>query len=190
MRTRHIACWLVALCGINAVAAGRANLTSIRGHVVAIRPAERLGQVVSGVVNRETFLLRVDGKAGEIVKVVYEHDGYSELTGAAAERNAGLALEVRRDRSCDGNYGQFVSEAPVMTSEDKTESIPPVTMLEDFNGLPQSYKLKCYRLARGNIRRVAPVSNPMRVPPVPRFWGPGILIRCKRWLQFEFRIVL
>ena len=152
MRTRHIACWLVALCGVNAVAAGRANLTSIRGHVVAIRPAERLGQVVSGVVNRETFLLRVDGKAGEIVKVVYEHDGYSELSGAAAERNAGLALEVRRDRSCDGNYGQFVSEAPVMTSEDKTESIPPVTMLEGFNGLSQSYKLKCYRLARGNIR--------------------------------------
>jgi hypothetical protein len=72
MRTRQVAYWLVALCGINAVAAGRANLTSIRGHVVAIRPAERLGQVVSGVVNRETFLLRVDGKAGEIVKVVYE----------------------------------------------------------------------------------------------------------------------
>ncbi len=152
MRTRHIACWLVALCGVNAVAAGKANLTSLRGHIVAFRPAERLGQVVSGVVNRETFLLRADGKAGEIVKVVYEHGGYSELSGAAAERNAGLELEVRRDRSCDGNYGQFVSEAPVLTSEDKTDSIPPVTMLENFNGLPKSYKLKCYRLARGNIR--------------------------------------
>jgi hypothetical protein len=152
MRTRHMAWWLVVLCGANVVAAGSSNSTSIRGHIVAFRPAERLGQVVSGVVNRETFLLRVDGKAGEIVKVVYEHDGYSELSGAAAERNAGLALEVHRDRSCDGNYGQFVSEAPVLTSEDKTDSIPPVTMLEGFNGLPQSYKLKCYRLARGNIR--------------------------------------
>jgi len=27
-----------------------------------------------------------------------------------------------------------------------------VTMLGDFKGLPLSYKLKCYRLARGNIR--------------------------------------
>lgn len=125
MRTRHMAWWLVVLCGANVVAAGSSNSTSIRGHIVAFRPAERLGQVVSGVVNRETFLLRVDGKAGEIVKVVYEHDGYSELSGAAAERNAGLALEVHRDRSCDGNYGQFVSEAPVLTSEDKTDSIPP-----------------------------------------------------------------
>ena len=152
MRTRHIACWLIALYGFSTVATGRANLAPIRGHVVAIRPAERLGQVVSGVVNRETFLLRVDGNAGEIVKVVYEHDGYSEMSGAAADKNPGLELEVHRDRSCDGSYGQFVSEAPVMTSEDKTNSIPPVTMLGDYNGLPQSYKLKCYRLGRGNIR--------------------------------------
>ena len=152
MRMRHIAsCWGV-LYGVSAVAAGGTNLAPIRGHIVAIRPAERIGQVVSGVVNRETFLLRVDGKAGEIVKVVYEHDGYSELSGATADKNPGLALEVHRDRSCDGSYGQFVAEAPVMTSEDKTNSIPPVTMLGDFNGLPQSYKLKCYRLGRGSIR--------------------------------------
>jgi hypothetical protein len=58
---------------------------------------------------------------------------------------------MHRDRSCDGSYGQFVSEAPVMTSEDKTNSVPPVTMLAGFKGLPSSSKLKCYRLGRGNI---------------------------------------
>jgi hypothetical protein len=152
MRIRLIALCLIALCGLNAIAAGKQNATSIRGHIVAFRPTERLSQVVSGVVNRETFLLRIEGKPGEIVKVLYEHDGYSEISGAAAEKNASLFLTVHRDRSCDGNYGRFVSEAPVLTSDDKSFSVPPVTMLGDFKGLPLSYKLKCYRLARGNIR--------------------------------------
>ncbi len=151
MRMRYIACLLAVFCGVTALAAGKANLTSIRGHIVAIRPAERLGQVVSGVVNRETFLMRVDGQPGEIIKVLYEHDGYSEISGGVTEKNMGLTLEVHRDRSCDGNYGQFVSEAPILSSEDKTNSIPPVTMIGGFNGLPLSYKLKCYRLGRGNI---------------------------------------
>jgi hypothetical protein len=147
MRARYVAWCLVVLCGANAAATGRSHSTSIRGHIVAFRPAERLGQVVSGVVNRETFLLRVDGKAGEVVKVLYEHDGYSEISDTSNE----MELEVRRDRSCDGNYGQFVSEAPVLASEDKTNSVPPVTMLAGFNGLPPSYQLKCYRLGRGHI---------------------------------------
>jgi hypothetical protein len=152
MRTRHIACLLAILCSVTAIAAGKVNLTSIRGHIVAIRPAERLGQVVSGVVNRETFLMRVDGQPGDIIKVLYEHDGYSEITGDVTEKNLALTLELHRDRSCDGNYEQFTSEAPVITSEDKTDSIPPVTMLGDFKGLPSATKLKCYRLGRGNIR--------------------------------------
>lgn len=150
MRTRHLACWLVAFCAVSVIADGTAHLTSIRGHIVAFRPAERLGQVVSGVVNRETFLLQVDGKPGEIVKVLYEHDGYSEVSGAAAEKR--LGLEVRRDRACDGSYSQFVAEAPTLTSEDKSNTIPPVKMLGSFGGLPPSYKLKCYRLQRGGIR--------------------------------------
>jgi hypothetical protein len=103
-------------------------------------------------VNREVFLLGVFGKAGDVVKVVYEHDGYSEIS----EPNVSLALQVRRDSSCDGSYGQFVAEAPLLTSEDKMSSIPPVTMVGGFHGLPPSYKLKCYRLERGNIRMDAP----------------------------------
>jgi len=152
MRIRHIVCLLAILCSITALAAGKANLTAIRGRIVAIRPAERLGQVVSGVVNRETFLMRVDGQSGDIIKVLYEHDGFSEITGDVTERNLALTLGLRRDRSCDGNYDQFTSEAPVITNEDKTNTIPPVTMLGDFKGLPSATKLKCYRLGRGNIR--------------------------------------
>lgn len=148
MRTRLVACFLVVVCGGAAVANGKSHLASIHGQIVAFRPAERIGQVVSGVINREIFLLRVDGKAGEIVKVVYGHDGYSEISNTSNE----MALEVRRDRSCDGTYGQFVSEAPILASEDKTNSVPPVTMLGGFNGLASSYPLKCYRLSRGNIQ--------------------------------------
>jgi len=151
MRTRSIATALITFCGFNAIAAGKVNATSIRGHVVAFRPAERLGQVVSGVINQETFLVHVDGKPEDTVKVFYEHDGYSEISGPAAENNASLLLRVRRDRSCDGSYGKFVSESPVLTSEDKSTSVPAVTMLGGFKGLSPSYRLKCYRLERGNI---------------------------------------
>jgi hypothetical protein len=152
MRMKYITCVLLLLCAITALAGGKVSLTSIRGHIVAIRPAERLGQVVSGVVNRETFLMRVEGQPKEIIKVLYEHNGYSEISGDVTEKNLSLTLELHRDHSCDGNYEQFVSEAPVITSEDKTVSIPPVTMLGDFKGLPSAFKLKCYRLGRGNIR--------------------------------------
>jgi hypothetical protein len=147
MRARDVAWWLVVLCGANVVATGRSHSTSIRGHIVAFRPAERIGQAVSGVVNREAFLLRVDGKAGEVVKVLYEHDGYSEILDTSNE----MVLGVHRDRSCDVKYGQFVSEAPVLASEDKTNSVPPVTMLGGVDGLPPSYQLNCYRLHRGDI---------------------------------------
>lgn len=148
MRTRFVAWCLVLLCGGNAVANGKSHLASIRGQIVAFRPAERIGQVVSGVLNRETFLLRVDGNGGDVLKVVYEHDGYSEISNSSNE----MALELRRDRSCDGNYRQFVSESPVLASEDKTNAVPPMTMVGGFNGLPPSYRLKCYRLSRGNIQ--------------------------------------
>ena len=151
MTPRSRAYWLLVLGGMHAVAAGKSGLIPVRGHIVAFRPAERLGQVVSGVVNRETLLLRTDGKAGEIIKVVYEHDGYSEISGAAAEASASLAVDVHRDRSCDGTYGQFVSEAPVLTSDDGRGSVPRVTVLHGFSGLSQSYKLKCFRLGRGGI---------------------------------------
>ncbi len=148
MRTKYIAWWLVVLSSANAVANGRSHLTSLHGRIVAFRPAERIGQVVSGAVNRETFLLAIDGKAREIVKLIDEHDGYSELSNST---NDHVILEVRRDRSCDGSYGQFILESPVMTSEDKSSAVPPLTRLGSFTGLPPSYQLKCYRLNRGNI---------------------------------------
>lgn len=148
MKTRFAAWCLVVLCGGNAVANSNSHLVSIRGQIVAFRPAERIGQVVSGVLNRETFLLRLDGNGGDVVKVVYEHDGYSAISSASNE----MALEVRRDRSCDGTYGRFVSESPLLTNEDKTNTVPPVTMLGAFNGLSPSSRLKCYHLSRGNIQ--------------------------------------
>ena len=147
MRAGLLAGSLVVLCGTTAVTAGTLPSKSICGRIVAFRAAERISQVVSGVVNQETFLLRIDRKPVEIVKIFYEHDGYSEIAG-----NANLSLEVRPDPSCDANYGQFVSEAPVLTSEDKTDSIPAVSMVGEFKGLRPEYKLKCYRLGPGHIR--------------------------------------
>jgi hypothetical protein len=137
----------VMLSGTITIAAKNANSTLIHGHIVAFRPAEIINQDISGVVNRETFLMSVTGKNNQIVKIVYEHGGYSEIS----ESNDGMTLKVRRDRSCDEDYGQYVMQEPILTSEDKEIVIPRITMLGSFNGLPASYKLKCYRLKRGNI---------------------------------------
>lgn len=137
MRAKCVAGGLVVVLSVaNAVAAGSPKATSMHGQVVAFRPGERIGQVVSGVINRETFLLRVEG--GAVIKIVYKHDGYAEHPAGEVE------LKVHRDRSCDGSYGQFVSEAPVFTDETNSNPIPAVTKVEGFQGLPSSYKLKCY----------------------------------------------
>lgn len=136
----HIALLVAVFGGTSTVAAGKPHLTPIRGRVVAFRPAERIGQVVSEVINRETFLLRLDSSAGEIVKVVYDHYGYSKFPDGS------VSLKGRRDRSCDGTYGQFVAKAPILKLEGKSSAIPSVTLVEGFNGLPLSSKLKCYRL--------------------------------------------
>ena len=120
MRTKCIAGGLIVVLSVaNAAAAGSPKATSMHGQVVAFRPGERIGQVVSGVVNRETFLLRI-GAGGNVVKIVYKHDGYAEHPAGEVE------LKVRRDRSCDGSYGQFVSDAPVFT--DETNSNPTLPL--------------------------------------------------------------
>jgi hypothetical protein len=148
MRVRFKYCLFLIFSDVMAVAAGKSNLTFIKGRIVAFRPAEQILQTVSFVVNQETLLLRIAGKKGQIVKIVYEHDGYSEML----ESNDGMTLKVRRDRTCDGDYGQYVMKAPILTSDDKEIVIPRITMIGGFNGLPSSYKLKCYRLERENIR--------------------------------------
>jgi hypothetical protein len=110
------------------------------------------------VVNREVFLFQVEGEAQQIVKIVYEHGGYSDIPAQPAEKPAVMLLKAHRDRSCDEDYRRFVSEAPVFESEDKTISTPAIKMLGEFNGLTPSYKLKCYRLGREGVQIDAPTS--------------------------------
>jgi len=96
----------------------------------------------------------MDAKTGEIVKVVYQHYGYSEISALEMD------LKARRDRSCDGSYGQYVSESPAIRIETRSSSlslvgsIPGVTMVDGFKGLPPESRLKCYRLAPGGVRSV------------------------------------
>lgn len=157
--TRSIAVLIVSLAVVSGAAGVRRGQTKMRGQIIAYRPADRVLQVVSHVLNKESFVFKVTNSAPNsqvvVMKLVYEHFGYSDLGDDVLSKTPILQLNVRRDASCDETYGAFVQNAPTLR-EDQAKGDPSekVVFIGPFQKakLSAEQPLKCYRLRRGDFR--------------------------------------
>ena len=145
---------IVALGGmpLQGTAASWRGHKKVKGQIIAYRPFDRIVQVVSFVENREIFLFRVDAPESSsrpvIVKLVYEHFGYSDLGGDILGKTPLLESKVHRDKSCDETYGAFVQNAPTIKDDvGKDFPIEKLVFIKPFEKIeiPLEQPLKCYR---------------------------------------------
>lgn len=144
---------------IGSAAGKRRGHTTIKGQIIAYRPAERALQVASHNLNRESFLFKVSTTESNsqpvVVKVVYEHFGYSDLGTDVLEKAGILEVRVNRDTTCDETYGAFVQNSPtVKEMESKSDSSEKVLFVGAFQTVrlfPEQL-VKCYRLRTGDFQ--------------------------------------
>jgi len=137
----------LSLC-CNAAAPGSKE-SSFKGRIAAYRPADRIGQVASSVLNRELLLFHVDGTGETLLKLVYLHQGYSDLKDNVLSGAQGISISARRDPSCDQDLGTFEKEALAITIEgDKGASTERVVFSSQSSLPAKSYRIKCYVLER------------------------------------------
>jgi hypothetical protein len=108
-RTSVLIILAVSLCCGAASAAGKK--TSFKGRIAAYRPADRM-QVVSFVANKELLLFQTDAASHDLLKIVYVHQGFSDLKGDVLSGAQDISISVRRNPSCDQALGAFEKEAP------------------------------------------------------------------------------
>ncbi len=138
---------LASLCYSATSFAGR-KLT-FKGRIAAYRPADKVGQVVSFVINRELFLFRTED--GKLLKLVYRHNGFSDIVGSVLSGSANILISARRDHSCDETLGAFEANAPdipLMEDGKKFGSIQRLVFSASVPLPPQTYRMKCYVLQR------------------------------------------
>ena len=128
--------------------AGESGQT-IRGRIIAYRPAERIAQMASFVANHETFLFERSGRPRrEIVKLVFDHMGYSSLN---PDSLTPLTLTVTRVPKCDETYSSYSQNSPAFVDQDGNGgSVKGVVFLPAFENvtLTPDQILKCYRIDR------------------------------------------
>jgi len=139
----------------------------MRGQIIAYRPAERLLQMSSHALNEEAFLFRVNSSRSNsqpvVVKLVYEHFGYSDLGDDVLRKTPTLQISVHPDPTCDETYGAFVDSGPALkTDEAKGDASAKIIFIEPFQNMKLSAEqpLECYRLQSGGLRIEA--STPRR----------------------------
>jgi len=122
----------------------------IKGQIIAYRPAERVSQAASHVLNEESFLLSVNtSKPQPVVRLVYQHFGYSKLGDDLLSKTPTLQLSVRRDATCDQTYGAFVQNAAALSDDrGKSDLAKKVIFIGSFQEIKLAPKsiLKCYKL--------------------------------------------
>lgn len=135
----------VLLCCGMASAAGKK--TSFKGRIVAYRPADRM-QVVSFVANKELLLFQTDAASRALLKIVYVHQGFSDLKGDVLSGVQDIFISVRRDASCDQALGAFESEARAVTLEggSSAASTERIVFAASMLRPSESYRMKCYVL--------------------------------------------
>jgi hypothetical protein len=147
---------VVLCCGV-ASPAGK-NL-SFKGRIAAYRPADRM-QVVSFVANKELLLFQRDGADHELLKIVYVHQGFSDLKGDILSGAQDISISVRRDPSCDQALGAFEEEAPAVPLEGSTASTERVVFAASVSRPPESYRMKCYALQHWTPLKDRRVAHP------------------------------
>lgn len=124
----------------------------MKGKIIAYRPAERMVQMASQVLNTEYFLFKVNAgnnSAPQVIKLKYEHFGFSRFGDDVLTRTPTLQLKVDRDNTCDETYGEFVENSPAINEEQgKGEASEKVTFIGAFQKEKPSngQMLKCYKL--------------------------------------------
>lgn len=142
------------------------RLKEIKGQIIAYRPADRVLQEVSHVLNKESFLFRVSDSESSshaaIIKLVYEHVGYSDVGDDVLSKTPILRINIRRDTTCDETYGAFVQNSPILTdNQAKDGSSERVVFIGPFQQmkLAPEQPLKCYKLQGGNFQVDPSVSS-------------------------------
>ncbi len=130
---------------------------TIRGQIIADRPPERILQAVSHVLNKESFLFLVSNSKPDseqaIIKILYEHHGYSDLGEELLSKTPMLQLKARRDKSCDETYASFIQSSPTITDDQEKTAVEKIDFLGSFAKMKLSPEqpLKCYKLESGNF---------------------------------------
>lgn len=130
--------------------------TVVRARLIAYRPAERVRQMASHVLNKEEFLfatLNAGQDQGRTIKVIYEHFGRSKTPDPTASEGAVYQLHLRRMKACDESVESYVKNSPRITSQPSaTESPEPksegILFLNgaDAMSILQHQRLPCYLL--------------------------------------------
>lgn len=145
---------LVTLAAV-AICFGNGEATTLEGQIIAYRPAERSVQFVSHVLNSEVFLfkLKVPNRKNSsvIVKLVYGHMGYSDISDDLLTKTPILLASVRRDNTCDETYASLVDRSPALNAEGsrggQPEKIIYLPLFKSDAPLPGD-KLACYKLVK------------------------------------------
>ncbi len=146
MRTRTWVPVILAVVLCCGVASPAGKKLSFKGRIVAFRPADRM-QVVSFVANKELLLFQRDVAGHEVLKIVYVHQGFSDLKGDILSGAQDISISVHRDPSCDQALGAFEKEAPAVPLEGGgTASTERVVFAASVSRPPESYRMKCYAL--------------------------------------------
>ncbi len=146
---------IVSAATISGIAGVYRRRTTMKGQIIAYRPVERVSQLASHVLNKECFLFRVNTSRSNsppvVIKLMYEHFGYSILGDDLLSKMPTLQLVVHRDSTCDETYGSFVENSPTF-NDDRAKGDPEekVIFIGSFQEMKLSTEqiLKCYRLER------------------------------------------
>jgi hypothetical protein len=120
---------------------------SFTGRISAYRPADRM-QVVSFVANQEFLLFQKKNHGHEWLKLVYAHQGFSDLDGDVLAGNQDITIYVRRDSSCDQNLADFEKSGTSVLLEGSTTVTNRVLFASSVSRPPDSYRMKCYALTK------------------------------------------
>ncbi len=148
MKTRTLLLIVLAVslsCGVASAAGKKA---SFKGRIVAYRPADRM-QVVSFVANKELLLFQTDAASYALLKIVYVHQGFSDLKDDVLSGVQDISISVRRDASCDQVLAAFEKEAPAVTLESggsSAASTERIVFAASMSRPSASYRMKCYVL--------------------------------------------
>ena len=128
-----------------------------RGRIAAYRPADRI-QVGSFTPNKELFIFQPAETSGLLLKLTYEHQGYSDLPENVISGGTAVSVFADRDQSCDQSLGSFESGAHAVPIEGGVPaSMEAIIFAAGVPRLPKSYSLKCYVLRRwspiGGVRK-------------------------------------
>src|SRR5215813_591613 len=98
MRVYRSSLAMLLACGLLMQGAEGVRRQEVKGQIIAFRPAESAFQAPSFVQNRESFLVKIAGSRNQVVRLMYEHFGYSDLKGELLSQTPSLVLRVERNK--------------------------------------------------------------------------------------------